>query len=164
MKNFWLPLLFALTGCIGNPTTDIPAVKNFNAEKYMGKWYEYARLPNRFEDGMTDVQTEYSPAKNGMIKVVNRGIKNNRQKEISGWAKFAGKNNEGELLVSFFRPFYSSYRIIKLAPDYRYSIVCGSDRKYLWILSREKNLTETDKQEIMEFLKKHQFPTEKLIF
>ena len=163
MENvlFWLlPALF-LSGC--STDRSIPAVENFNIKHYMGTWYEIARLPNRFERGMTKVSAEYTLLPSGMVKVVNQGIKNDVRKSITGTARKVSGSSGGELEVSFFKPFFSSYRIVKLAPDYRYSIVLGGSRQMLWILSRTRTLSPEDSAEIREFLLKHNFPVDKLI-
>ena len=166
MKNSrWMliPLLLAAAGC-ASAGSEIPAVTGFEVEKYLGKWYEFARLPNWFERKMTDVSADYSRLPDGSLEVINRGMKNGKSKSVTGKLRFADKNDIGELEVSFFTPFYSSYRIIKLAPDYRYSVVISGNGKYLWILSRTRKLDEADLVEIIDFLKKNNVPLEDLLF
>ena len=158
-----MPLLLAVAGCT-SAVSEIPAVSGFEVEKYLGKWYEIARLPNWFEREMTDVSADYSRLPDGSFKVINRGMKNGKSKSVTGKLRFADKNDTGELEVSFFAPFYSSYRIIKLSPDYRYSVVISGNGKYLWILSRTRKLDEADLIEIIDFLKKNNIPLEDLLF
>ena len=163
MENvlFWLlPVLF-LSGC--SPDRTIPAVDEFNLKQYMGVWYEIARLPNRFERGMTQVSAEYTLLPSGEVKIVNRGIKNDKKRSVTGIARVPRKAIGAELEVSFFKPFFSSYRIIKIGPDYRYSIVLGSNRRLLWVLARSQTLSSEDRTEIKNFLQKHNFPTDQLI-
>ena len=155
--------LFFLTGC-HNAKPQIPAVKELDIEKYMGKWYEFARMPNWFEKNMVNVTALYFLNPDGRIKVVNRGEKYGKLKSITGTARKAGKNSDGELEVSFFPPFYSPYRIIMLSEDYRFSVVSGKDTKYLWILSRSAELSPEDREKIFSFLKKYDLPVEKLIY
>ena len=171
MKIFLLPLplavftLFLITliaGC--RSTRHIPAAASLDLNRYMGKWYEIARLPNFFEDGMEQISAEYTLESDNSVKVVNSGFKNGQKKSITGKARLAEDTLNGELEVSFFGPFYSAYRIIKLAEDYRYSVVCGESPDYLWILSRTPELPKEDLQEILEFLSQHKFPVEKLIW
>lgn len=159
--------LFSLAMVVfsGCTTEKLPAaVENFDVTKYMGKWHEFARLPNWFEKGMKDVSAEYILQKNGTVRVINRGKLEGKEKSIAGVARIVGEGKTGELEVSFFRPFYGSYRIIKLAPDYRYSVVCGGEKALLWVLSREKKVSAEDWEEISGFLEKSGFPVEKLIF
>ena len=156
-------LVFLAAGCIRDSSSDIPSVKNFDAKKYLGKWYEFARLPNNFEQGMSNTYAIYSLRKDGNINVLNCGIRNQQNVCVTAIAGYA-KPETGELKVSFFRPFYTPYRIIKLASDYSYAVVTGGDKKYLWILSREKTLDEKILAEILTFLQKHRYPIEKLIY
>jgi apolipoprotein D and lipocalin family protein len=132
----WLTLLF--TGCVGIPENVRP-VDNFNVHRYLGKWYEIARLDHSFERGLTHVTAEYALRDDGGLQVINRGYsaKGNRWKEAVGKAFFVEEPSKGYLKVSFFGPFYGSYIIMDLDQDnYQYSLVCGPDKSYLWILSR----------------------------
>ena len=151
-----------LNGC-RSPEYAIAAVKDFNAEKYMGKWYEFARLPNWFEKDMNRVTATYTMLPDGKIKVVNQGEISGQIRRISGFARPADDSGSGELEVAFFRPFYSPYRIIKLADDYRYSIVIGSNRCLLRGLARTPALSPQDRAEVKDFLLKHNFPPDQLI-
>ena len=162
-KRCFLTVLTAITFCGCFETENIPAVTDFDLSRYLGKWYEIYRLPNSFEQGMSDVYAEYSVADNGSYKVVNHGTRNGIKKSISGFVRFAGPADVGELEVSFFRPFYSRYRVIKLAPDYRYAVVTSGAKKYLWVLARTPQLSEDEKADIMAFLKDNNFPVDKLI-
>ena len=117
MENvlFWLlPVLF-LSGC--SPDRTIPAVDNFNLKQYMGVWYEIARLPNRFERGMTQVSAEYTLLPSGEVKIVNRGIKNDQKKSITGIARVPRKACGAELEVSFFKPFFTDSSILSIFPS-----------------------------------------------
>jgi apolipoprotein D and lipocalin family protein len=155
-------LLLLLSSCTVDRS--IPVVDNFKPQNYMGKWYEIARLPNHFQSGLTNVYAIYSLNEDNTIKVENFGTNGTKIKSITGKAKLNSQSNIGELKVSFFYPFYSSYRIIKLAPDYRYSIVIGNKPKNLWILSRTKELTLQDLREINHFLKANKIPINKLLW
>jgi len=132
-----------LAGCFGSSapsTDDLAAVGEFDPKRYCGLWYEAARLPHSFERGMTDVSAHYTLRPDGKIAVVNRGIRDGEAREAHGVARTVrGKEGTGELEVSFFRPFYGKYRIIRLAPDYSTAMVTSGDRSYLWILTRARH-------------------------
>lgn len=158
-------LLAAFAAGCSPSTRDIPAVRNFDADRYMGEWYEIARLPHRFERDMDFVRAEYSPNPDGTIKVVNRGVRHGESHSTIGKARAkdaARKPAAGELEVSFFGPFYSDYRIIELDPEYRYAVVTGSTRDYLWILSRSPQLPRERLDAILAQLEKLDFDIEKL--
>lgn len=156
--------LLLLAGCSPSVKTQIPAVTGFDVQRYLGRWYEVARLPNTFERGMTDVSAEYTLRPDGKIQVLNSGMKNGKLKKISGIARFAGASDRGELEVSFFRPFYGAYRIIRLTPDYSVACVMGSDTHLAWILARKPFLPEKEMKNAVDFLRTHGFAVENLIY
>jgi len=139
-KVQWISAVVALiliSGCVSTPA-GINPVKGFQLERYLGKWYEIARLDHRFERGMTDVSAEYSMREDGGVRVLNSGlvVDEGKRKESEGKAYFVEDENTGHLKVSFFGPFYGSYVIFNLDDDYQYSMITGNDRSYLWLLSR----------------------------
>jgi apolipoprotein D and lipocalin family protein len=130
--------LLALTACTGKPD-NIKPVENFQSDKYLGKWYEIARIDHRFEKGLSKVTAEYSLKDGGGIKVVNRGYsaKDKQWKESIGKAHFVEGDNQAYLKVSFFGPFYGSYIVFELEQEnYQYAMVSGPDKSYFWLLSR----------------------------
>ncbi len=162
---FFLSLVILDVGCVGIPN-NIQAVGNFNAERYLGTWYEIARLDNPFETGLEKISAQYSLKEDGGLRVLNRGYdpNNNHWKEAEGKGYFVGTTSEGRLKVSFFGPFYGAYNIISLDNDYSYSLVCGSDLSYLWILSRKPQMPETVLNQLISKAKSFGFDTDKLIF
>lgn len=154
-------LLFS--SCTGEKSPLKP-VNHFDAAKYMGVWYEIARTPNPFEKNLSSVTATYTLEKDGSVKVVNSGfLPDGKRKNITGKAIAADKSGSGSLKVTFFPPFYGEYKIVKLAPDYRYSVVV-SGKKYLWILSRTAELSGKDKKEILSFLEENGIDTGKILF
>ncbi len=148
MKNNGLPayvrcalaLLGAmlLCGCLGFPESVTP-VQGFDSDRYLGKWYEIARLDHSFERGLDRVTAEYTLREDGGLRVVNRGFltEENRWKQSVGRAYFVSSSDQGYLKVSFFRPFYSSYVVFELdKKGYQYAFVSGPNTAYLWLLSR----------------------------
>lgn len=123
---------------------DKSTVKELDINKYMGKWYEIARLPNSFEKGLVGVTAEYSILKEGRFNVVNQGYKaslNGKLKTAKGKAKVPDINEPGKLKVSFFLFFYADYYILELdTNDYQWALIGSSSDKYLWILSRTPQL------------------------
>ena len=166
MKKLSLIFVLLLSGCVGIPT-NVKPVDNFKLEKYLGKWYEIARLDHSFERGLTRVTAEYSLRDDGGVRVLNRGFsaKENRWKEAEGKAYFVRGSNEGYLKVSFFGSFYGSYIVFGLDHEnYQYSLVCGPDNSYLWILARAPELDQEIKNRLLEKAGALGFDTSKLIF
>jgi len=145
-KGFsWMAASVALLarGCTsGKSTENIPAVTPFSVERYMGTWYEIARLPHWFESGLDNVSVTYTLREDGRIAVLNRGFNQGNACDTRGVGRLQGCPDIGEFEVSFFRPFYGAYRVIALADDYSSAIVTGSTSDYLWILARTPQLSE----------------------
>jgi apolipoprotein D and lipocalin family protein len=144
MKRLLLLTLTLLTGCASLPKNVTP-VDDFNVERYLGVWYEIARLDHSFERGLSQVTAQYSWRNDGGIEVINRGYLQEKGmwKEAKGKAYLAGEADQGFLRVSFFGPFYGAYVVCALDRNhYRYALVCGPDTSYLWILARTPTLDE----------------------
>ncbi len=142
------------------------AVKSFNTQKYLGKWYEIARLDFRFERNLNNTTAEYSLRPDGKIKVLNRGYnyKTAKWKQSIGKAMSVGDPHEGKLKVSFFGPFYSAYNVIALDADYQYALIAGKNLDYLWLLSREKTMPEKIKEEYLIIARTAGYDTSKLVW
>ena len=129
-------VIFFLSGCVGIPE-GVKPVDNFELDRYLGKWYEIARLDHSFERGLSKVTAHYSLRDDGGINVINRGFsaEKNAWKEALGKAYFVNDADEGHLKVSFFGPFYGSYIVFELdTAGYQYAFISGPDKDYLWLL------------------------------
>jgi len=165
MKLIALLSLCLLTGCVSKPE-NISPVTAFKSERYLGAWYEVARLDHRFEKGLSKVTANYSPRPDGGIRVINRGYDAAKKewKQSEGKAYFVEQSDTAYLKVSFFGPFYGSYIVFDLDPAYQYSMISGPDKSYLWILSRTPELDAAVQARLVEKAKSLGFATEKLIF
>ena len=165
MSRYFTLLLALLGGCTGVPDGLTP-VDNFDANRYLGTWYEIARLDHRFERGLEQVSAHYSLNPDGSIKVINRGYdpEQRQWQQAEGTAKFVGEPTIGQLKVSFFGPFYGGYNVLQLAPAYLYALITGPDRDYLWILARSASLPEQDLKFLVAEAKRMGFATEQLIY
>jgi apolipoprotein D and lipocalin family protein len=133
--------MFGLYSCATIPDGAF-AVKPFDKQRYLGKWYEIARKDFRFERGLSNTTAEYSLNENGTIKVDNQGYNSAKGEWVQaiGKAKFLGEEDVAMLKVSFFGPFYSGYNVIALDDEYRYALIAGKSHKYLWLLSRQTDM------------------------
>ena len=157
-------LAVLLTACTGAPE-GVEVVSGFDLDRYLGTWYEIARLDHSFERGLTNVTATYSLRDDGGVKVLNRGYDTSKQRwdEAEGKAYFLGDEDVGQLKVSFFGPFYGGYNVVELDSDYRYSLVAGPDRSYLWILARTPELDEATLERLVAKARELGFPTDELI-
>ncbi|MEO3740865.1 lipocalin family protein [Kosakonia sp. WA-90] len=158
---------FLLSACSSpTPPEGVKVVQNFDVQRYLGKWYEIARFDHRFESGLEQVTTTYSLRDDGGLNVINRGYNPDRGmwQQSMGEAYFTGNPRTAALKVSFFGPFYGGYNVIALDDNYRYALVCGPDRDYLWILSRTPFLPAKVKQQMLEIASRQGFAVEKLLW
>ena len=165
MRFFLMVIIIFVSGCVSIPD-GIEPVKDFQSNRYLGQWYEIARLDHSFERGLEQVTATYSIREDGGIKVTNRGFDTASQQwqEAEGKAYFVGESNEGHLKVSFFGPFYGSYIIFDLGKDYEYSLITSSKRSYLWLLSRTPVIDENLKVDLINKMTALGFNTKDLIF
>ena len=141
----------------------LEVVPHVELEKYLGKWYEIAHLPAKFQEGCNETTATYTLSKDGSISVLNQSTKNGKMKQAKGKAKVVDKNSNAKLKVTFFWPFYGDYWIIKLGNDYDYAVVGTPNRKYLWILSRTPQMDDNLYSQIIEYVKSKGFDANKLI-
>ena len=162
-----ISLVVLLLACCVKVPEGIKPVKDFDVKRYIGTWYEIARLDHSFERGLNNISATYTLRDDGGIDVLNKGFdkKKKKWKEAKGKAYFVGEKTVASLKVSFFGPFYGGYNVIALDHDqYSYAMVCGPDRSYFWILARQSKLDQSILNELIEEAKGLGFETDKLIF
>lgn len=141
-------LLIFVTGSFAQPP--LQTVPNVDLKKYMGRWYEIASFPQRFQKGCSCTEANYSLNENGTVKVENRCIRNGMLKSATARAKVKDASSNARLSVRFTWPFAGKYWIIDLADDYSYAVVAHPNRRYLWILSRNKTMDDSTYTAIVE--------------
>ena len=127
-------------------------VPHVELDRYLGTWYEIARLPMRHEPReYTDITATYSLQPDGKVKVDNRARDAEGEvKQSVGEAEVVEGSGSAKLEVSFMPdglkwvPFTKGdYWILRLDEGYRTALVGSPDRKYLWLLAREPRLDAT---------------------
>ncbi|MFD1552565.1 hypothetical protein DNU06_15655 [Putridiphycobacter roseus] len=158
-------LFFGLFSCATIPE-GAKAVAGFEKEKYLGKWYEIARMDFKFEKNLNNTTATYSVGEGNKIKVDNQGY-NTVKKEWTqaiGKAKFVESENIAKLKVSFFGPFYAGYNVLAIDKDYQYALVAGKNLDYLWILSRKTSIPAEIKTSYLALAEKIGYQTADLIW
>lgn len=142
------------------------AVAPFDIKRYLGKWYEIARIDFFWEKGLSQVTAEYALNSDQSIQVRNSGYKDTagQWKTAIGKAKFAGEKNVGNLKVSFFGPFYNGYHVVRLTDDYRYALIFGDNLDYLWILSRDTTIPDNIKSDFLSYAVESGYDLNKLVW
>ena len=171
MKNFLRIFLSGLAVTLAGACVSVPEgvepVTGFDSERYLGTWYEIARLDHSFERGMDNVTATYARREDGGISVLNRGYKTKAAEwdDAEGKAYFVDGEDIAHLKVSFFGPFYGSYIVFKLDQNnYHYAYIAGNSRKYLWLLSRTPEISETRREDFIRSAAELGFETDNLIW
>lgn len=163
----FLAALGGLSACSTTPPDGMSAVSPFDIQRYVGKWYEVARLDHSFERGLSDVSATYRLQDDGSVEVLNRGFDSKRGewRQAVGRALFTGDPARASLKVSFFGPFYGGYHVVALDQShYLWAMVVGPDRDYLWILARDKQLPTGIREELLRQARDQGIDVQKLIW
>ena len=140
-------------------------VSDFNLNRYLGTWYEIARFDHAFERGMENVTAEYLLRDDGKVDVLNSGWKDGKFKTAEGKARQPDPAKDpAHLEVSFFLFFYSDYNILMLDDDYQVALVGSKNPKYLWILSRTPELSDSVLDQVLEEASGRGYDIDKLIW
>lgn len=166
MRLYRLVLVLLLASACTSVPEGIEPVQSFEVDRYLGKWYEIARLDHGFERGLSRVTADYQLREAGGIRVINRGYsaEKNAWEQAEGKAYFVADPNIAHLKVSFFGPFYGSYIVFELDDDYQYAFISGPSRDYLWLLAREPRVSEELKTHFVAVAEEKGFDVDSLIF
>lgn len=148
-----------------NKNIAFEVVRNFDVNRYLGLWYEVARMDFYWEKDKTNTTARYLKNEDGTIQVINRGYDENKKE----WKRSKGtaiqtKEGYGKFKVTFFGPIYSPYNVIDLDENYKYALVAGKNIDYLWVLSREKILPEEIKERFLSKAEAMGYDTSKLVW
>lgn len=152
-----------LSGCSNHPP--LAVVDHVDLPRYMGRWYEIAKYPTRFEKGCHGATADYTLRPDGKVDVVNRcrkGSMTGEEEVAKGVARSVDSKTNAKLKVWFQWPFEGNYWVIDLDPDYRWAVVGEPSRKYLWILSRTPHMRSADYDGILSRLPSKEYDPAKL--
>ncbi|MGB1088871.1 MAG: lipocalin family protein, partial [Alphaproteobacteria bacterium] len=162
-----LVLCGVFLGACTAPPKGVEPVQGFDVERYLGKWFEVARLDHSFERGLSNVTAEYSMSGDGGVTVLNKGFARATCEESAaeGRAVFIGSSDIASLKVTFFWPFAGGYHVMALdKTDYAYALVAGPSFDYLWLLSRTPSLPADTQARLLLEAKAAGFDVSQLIF
>jgi len=143
----------------------LATVQQVDLKRYMGEWYEIARIPHRFQEGCVGSGASYSLLPDGEVRVINRcrDEKSGELREATGRAWVVDPATNARLKVSFFWPFRGDYWIIDLGASYEYAVVGAPNRDYLWILARSPQMDPAVYEGILERARQKGFDTSRLV-
>jgi apolipoprotein D and lipocalin family protein len=161
-RSLLVLLLAGITACSGTQPehSPLPTVAQVELDRYVGKWHEIAKIPNRFQSQcISDTTATYTSKEDGTIAVVNRcRTRGGGFDEAHAIARVADARTNAKLEVSFFsllgwRPIWGNYWVLALGPDYDYAVVGEPGRRYGWILARTPTLPAATRARIDQQLR-----------
>ena len=155
-----------MLGACTDAPQGVEPVRSFDVKRYLGEWFEIARLDHSFERGLTNVTAIYMARDDGSVTVVNRGFdrKSCRWNDAKGSAVFQAARDTASLSVTFFKPFSGGYHVFALdRQGYDWAMVSGPSRDYLWILARRPNLPAQIREGLVAQAKALGFPVNELL-
>jgi apolipoprotein D and lipocalin family protein len=159
LGQFWVvgSLVLLLQGSLvpgASASGELPpleVVPHLDLQRYLGKWYEVAAIPQSFQKNCVATTATYSLRSDGKIDVLNECRKFEFDGKLSrahGKAWIPNPEQPAKLLVQFFWPFRGDYWVIELGDNYEYAVVGHPSRDYLWILSRTAQMDPLKIEEI----------------
>ena len=140
----------SLTSCSSAPEAPLPTVASVDVPRYMGRWYEIAKLPNRFQASCASDTVARYRLKDDGVEVFNQCRHSDGSVDsIRGRATIVPGSAGARLRVSFFWPIYGNYWVLSLDPAYETVLVGEPSRQYAWILSRSPGLDDARVQQLL---------------
>ena len=169
LLGFLSLLTLANMGWAGKHKT-LETVPRVNLDRYVGTWYEIARLPNWFQDQcIGDVTADYEQLGDGSLRVINRCLdREGMTDEARGTARVVDAKTNAKLEVSFvslfgWNLFWGDYWILDIGDRYDYAVVGMPSRKYAWILSRTAQLSPEIWRHVRQVLVRAGYDPDKLV-
>ncbi len=163
---FAIAVPVGLTAAHSDPVPPLRTVSSLDLKRYMGKWYEIASFPQRFQKGCVATVATYSLRPDGKVDVVNECrnmTPEGKLRVAKGTAWVVDRSTNAKLKVRFFWPFSGDYWVIDLGPGYEYAVVGHPERTYLWILSRTPKMDPDTYNHIIERLKAQHYDVSRLM-
>lgn len=149
----------------------LSTIPSLEITRYIGRWYEIAKYPNRFQKKCVgDTTAEYSRQPGGKLQVINRcRMENGQFDEATGAVRQIGEQSSAKLKVrfapawlSFISAVWGDYWVIDLDADYQLVAVSEPKRQYLWILARSPMVSPDRYESLLRRLRNKGFDTRKL--
>jgi apolipoprotein D and lipocalin family protein len=166
MRLIYLALALLFASSCSTAYMALDSADDFEIQRYMGKWYEISRLPNKFEEGLENITANYELTDDGKVLVINEGrliSDRSRVKQAKGRAWIPDPSEPSKLKVSFFWPFAGDYWVLKVDKDYTYALVGDPSGKFLWILARDPKIDPKIEAALKEYAFTLGFPVENMV-
>jgi apolipoprotein D and lipocalin family protein len=136
-------------------------------DRYLGEWFEIARIPYKYEKECYNTKAIYSKADDGSIKILNycnKGSIGGVLETAEGRAFIKDPETNAKLKVQFAWPFKGDYWILDIGKDYEYALVGSPDRDHLWILSRSTKINGNSLKKLKNIATREGFDVSRLVY
>jgi len=165
IQFFYLAILLTIVSC--TVKSGIKDDELVNYKLYQGKWYEIARLPNSFEDGLICITMTYTYKDDGIMTVISSAKSKSNPadiKSLSAKAWIPDENEPQKIKMQIMWPVTFDFILIHIDEEKGYSIIGSPHKQKLWILSRQPMINENDMSALKTILEKNQYNVEKLVY
>ena len=149
----------------------VVAVQQLDLDRYMGQWFEIARMPNSHErDCAADVVTTYQRISETAVDVATACRHADGEEErMEVIARVRDTVSKAKLELRYapralgWIPFvWDDYWVLDVAPTYAYALVGEPGRESLWILARTPRLDDATYDQLVAAAAAQGFDTGKL--
>ena len=141
--------LFIILLCISSlysQENEMKTVDYVDIERFMGKWFVTAIVPNMIENGATNASDIYKLNPDGTIAITYDAIKDGKKRQIKQKGTIINKESNADRTIQMKKPYVPflkfPFKIILIDPDYKYMAVGYPDNKMGWIMNRDTDMDE----------------------
>ena len=162
ITNFFILCLLSLfIIASASPKNPPQSASDVELSRYVGRWYEIASFPNNIQKGCRCTSSDYELQDQSII-VKNRCLKGRELKMVKGKGRVMPDGDQSQLKIQFFWPIKRNYWIIYVDSAYQEAIIGTPDRKYLWFLARDPQISESSYLELTDVASQQGYDIAKL--
>ena len=155
MQRFFVVLFMALLAGCGANRAEMKTVEYVDLERFMGDWYVIANIPTFLEKNAFNAVENYALNDDGTIATTftfNKGSFDGELKEYTPKGFVVDTESNALWGMRFVWPIKADYRIIYLTDDYKHTVVGRQKRDFVWIMSRDPQMSTEDYEAILDFV------------
>ena len=151
-----LLILFIIFASFLKGADTMKTVESVDLEKFMGKWFVIALVPNMIEKGATNSSDTYVLNKDGTIDITYDAIKDGKARQIIQKGTVVNKTSNAEWTIQMRKPFIPfmkfPFKIVYVDENYEYMAVGYPKNTMGWIMGRSSQISNEDYDKIMSSL------------
>lgn len=167
LKNFLKVIcmmsILGLSACQSLPP--IKTVSEVDLDRFMGDWFVIAAIPTFIEKDPYNPVERYQKNEDGSIATTftfHEGSFDGKLKTYHPTGYVVEGTGNAEWKMQFVWPFKSEYLIAYLSENYQQTIIARNKRDYVWIMSRQPQLSPETYQDLVSRVQSMGYDTSKL--